>query len=220
VYTTLLTSNFIGRNNWDQRVWVGQIDEFRIYSRLLSDAEVTTVYNYAGESALLPAACADATPTCASQSKTKRCTPSGTAACCSAGYYFIEGTSTACQPCPAGTYSTDGSATACTACAPDTYSASTGATAASACVACQAGAGAAAGSTYCVPGQGLYPDTTSTTITHGGSPATASFVPGTTRQYFAFTATSGTNSIVFPSAVTPLVLLVGGGGEIMDFKFL
>jgi hypothetical protein len=46
-----------------------------------------------------------------------RCTPSGTAVCCGAGTYFVEGVSNNCGQCPSGTYGSGISAT-CTPCAP------------------------------------------------------------------------------------------------------
>ena len=45
----LLTSNFIGKSNWEfDGMFRGKIDEFRIYSKALSAADVTTIFSYQG----------------------------------------------------------------------------------------------------------------------------------------------------------------------------
>ncbi len=54
----LLTSNYIGRGNWNfvsDPFLVGRVDEFRIYNRALSARDVTTLYGYKGTKSQLPA---------------------------------------------------------------------------------------------------------------------------------------------------------------------
>jgi len=42
-----LTTNYIGKSNWDvDPYYNGAIDDFRLYNRVLSDSEVTSLYNY------------------------------------------------------------------------------------------------------------------------------------------------------------------------------
>lgn len=125
--------------------WTGAFDEFRVYNRALSSSEITTIYNFQGNTAstntvLMPLGCTISG--CTSPS-TARCLSSGSGICCAAGTYFVEGTTTSCLPCPAGTYSTTGGQTACTKCASSGYY-STSATSA-VCVACAAGSGAVGG---------------------------------------------------------------------------
>jgi hypothetical protein len=53
---TLLTSNYIGRSNWNwDPLLVGRVDEFRIYDRALSAWQVTNLYGYKGAESQLPA---------------------------------------------------------------------------------------------------------------------------------------------------------------------
>lgn len=58
-----------------------------------------------------------ACPSTCTGKNTSRCSSAGVSVCCSAGQFFVEGTSTACQSCAPGTYTLDGSGTACTGCA-------------------------------------------------------------------------------------------------------
>jgi len=51
-----------------------------------------------------------------------------------------------------------------------------------------------------------------TKIIHNGFPAIPKIVPGTTDNYFAFTSTSGINSISFTENTICDILMVGGGG--------
>ena len=74
------------------------------------------------------------------------CTSSGTAVCCGAGTYFVDGVSTACQTCPAGTYGTG--TTSCTPCPVNTTSVA-GSSLLSACTACPSYAWAGVGSPMC-----------------------------------------------------------------------
>jgi sugar lactone lactonase YvrE len=134
-----LTVNAIGRNPGSaNNYWTGAFDEFRVYNRLLSLAEVQAIYSFNADTntPVMSVGCTIAG--CAAPSSI-RCLASGTGICCAPGTYFIEGTSASCLPCPAGTYSTTGGQTSCTKCAtPNTYS--TSATSA-VCVACVAGTG-------------------------------------------------------------------------------
>ncbi|MBV5276774.1 hypothetical protein JZU56_02805, partial [bacterium] len=117
-----MANNYIGADQGLSAYWGGAFDEFRIYNRLLTNSEVSAVYNFRGDTntSTMALSCS---PTCSGTGVDGRCTPTGTPVCCAPGQYFVEGTSTACQPCPAGTYAPDGSATACTACGPGTLSA-------------------------------------------------------------------------------------------------
>ena len=139
--------------------------------------------------------------------QTLRCSPTGTAVCCSAGQFFVDGTSTACQTCAAGTFSADGSTTACALCPVNTFSVTAGTPS---CTSCISNSGSAPGSTSCVANSGYF--LPGAAIVNGGIAANASFVTGSMQQYFAFTATSGTNTIVFPVDVKARVLIIGGGG--------
>jgi hypothetical protein len=40
------TGNYIGRSNWADPYWNGNIDEFRCYTRVLNSTEITALYNY------------------------------------------------------------------------------------------------------------------------------------------------------------------------------
>ena len=137
-----LQTNSIGRNPGSASgYWTGAFDEFRVYSKVLSAAEVLSVYNFQGTSvntgtAVMSLSC---TASGCNAPSTARCLASGVGICCAPGTYFVEGQSASCVPCPYGTYSTTGSQTSCTKCStPATYS--TSSTAAS-CVACAAGTG-------------------------------------------------------------------------------
>jgi len=39
-------NNYIGKSNWDDPYWNGNIDDFRCYQRVLSSAEVTDIFNF------------------------------------------------------------------------------------------------------------------------------------------------------------------------------
>lgn len=163
--------------------WTGAFDEFRVYNRALSSSEITTIYNFQGNTAstntvLMPLGCTISG--CTSPS-TARCLSSGSGICCAAGTYFVEGTTSSCLPCPAGTYSTTGGQIACTKCSSSGYY-STSATSA-VCVACAAGSGAVGGvcvrdrvvtvgSSFC-PGGSYYDGTSSCIVCKAGKYAAA-----------------------------------------------
>jgi Concanavalin A-like lectin/glucanases superfamily/Tyrosine-protein kinase ephrin type A/B receptor-like len=112
----------------------GSIDDFRIYDRVLTDAQVNTLYQ--GRVGIYTpsfGSCPDTT-TCTTGSK--HCNSTGDKVCCVAGQFLRDGVDGTCQQCPLGTYSTDGSGTSCTSCSVGSTTASTGSTASSACVAC------------------------------------------------------------------------------------
>ena len=114
-----------------------------------------------------------------------------------------------CPQCRSGTYSGSDGSSGCLQCDVGTYSPA----GSSSCLACPNNSFSTVGSSACITNAGYYYPM-AVTITHGGSAATTSPVPGTIgQQYFRFTATSGTNNITFPVNVTARVLVVGGGGS-------
>ncbi|MBV5296614.1 MAG: LamG domain-containing protein, partial [Rhodoferax sp.] len=45
-----LTQNYLGKSSWSaDPYWGGAFDEFRIYNRLLTNAEVSAIYNFTGD---------------------------------------------------------------------------------------------------------------------------------------------------------------------------
>ena len=94
------------------------VDEFRMYPRALSQAEVSSIYSYNSTTttALMPVIC-----------------PAGT--------FSLAGAS-ACSACPAGSYAASAGLSVCVFCAPGTVTGSSvmGATTAPVCSSCQAGA--------------------------------------------------------------------------------
>jgi hypothetical protein len=48
-----LTSNFIGKSNWDDPTFKGKMDDFRIYSKALSAEEIELLYGYQGQYLLI-----------------------------------------------------------------------------------------------------------------------------------------------------------------------
>ena len=113
--TFTLPSNRIGTNNGGQAMyfWNRAMDEFRVYNKALSAAEISAIYNFRGDTytPVLPLQC-----TMTGCSGTVHCTPAGSPVCCTTGQYFVEGNSTSCQPCASGTYGF-GNTTACATCA-------------------------------------------------------------------------------------------------------
>jgi len=109
----------------------GYIDEVRIFNKALTAQDVQAVYSFRDYTnvSLLFATCS--MPSC---NGTVRCTPTGTAVCCYAGQFFLEGISLSCQACPSGNYSNDGSASTCFACPAGMYTGTSGV-----CTKCQAG---------------------------------------------------------------------------------
>lgn len=107
----------------------GWLAEVRLYRRALTPAEVLAVRSYTGVSATSSILTPCPSTGC---NGTIRCLSNGTGICCRSGTFFIEGTSTACQPCPAGTFG-DGGDTACAPCAAGTYSTAIGIATCTAC---------------------------------------------------------------------------------------
>ena len=136
-----LTFNYLGKNAWASSFWSGNMDEFMIFNRVLTNAEVQTIYNLQSQTGS-PTIFTNCTIACSGG--TVHCSPTGTAVCCTAGQYFIEGTSSTCQTCPAGTYGT-GSATSCTGCPVNTTSVA----GSSSCTACASNTWAGVGSPMC-----------------------------------------------------------------------
>ena len=137
---TTYTSSFLGQNQWTNGdLYRGQLDEVRIYSRAISASEVTSIYNFRGDtynpSIVLP---------CPNP--------------CGAGKYgfcYNNGTQT-CASCPVGTYSSVAAATssaACLSCVAGTYTAIAGT---AACTSCPANSWSAGGAVKCVANTGYY----------------------------------------------------------------
>ena len=95
--TVAFTSSYIGKSPWPDQAWGGAFDEFRIYNRLLTTAEVATVYSFSGDGD---------TPVMAQPCSV-----------CAAGTYFVTACNatvdTACVACPSGKYCLGGGSSAC-----------------------------------------------------------------------------------------------------------
>ena len=138
-----VSSNYIGESNWAaDNPWFGAIDEFRIYHKALTSAEVTALYNFRGDtySPMIMLAC----PNPCSAGTYGGCTSSGAQSCtgCPAGS-FSTGTgvltSSACVSCLAGKFFAASAGGTCTDCPAGTYSGTTGASLSSVCTLCLAG---------------------------------------------------------------------------------
>ena len=138
-----VSSNYIGESNWAaDNPWFGAIDEFRIYHKALTSAEVTALYNFRGDtySPMIMLAC----PNPCSAGTYGGCTSSGAQSCtgCPAGS-FSTGTgvltSSACVSCLAGKFFAASAGGTCTNCPAGTYSGTTGASLSSVCTLCLAG---------------------------------------------------------------------------------
>jgi hypothetical protein len=137
---TLYNNNWLGRSaTGSNALYVGSLDEVRIFDRALSIEEAGQLLRYSGDTytPVLPITCA---PSCSGATPYGHCTAAGVPVCCGSGTYFVDGLHTACQTCPAGTYGF-GNATSCTACAAGTSSAA----GASACTGCPANSFVSAG---------------------------------------------------------------------------
>ena len=136
---TTYTTSWMGQNPYSNELYRGQLDEVRIYSRAISASEVTSIYNFRGDTytpaIILP--CPNPCPA----GNYGGCTSDGTATCtsCPAGT-FSTGvgmvSSATCVSCGAGTYFAGG---VCTNCPAGTYSGTTGASLSSVCTLCLAG---------------------------------------------------------------------------------
>ena len=146
-----------------------------------------------------------------------RCAPTGTAVCCSAGQFFIDGVSTACQSCAAGTFSVNGGQTTCLQCPANTNSTPGSAlctcavgyyhnTTTGTCVQCDSSKSFSSGATACI----AFPS--NSTALNPVLP------PGMETEYtsdsyvYAVYAFPANGTITFPSAVKADILVVGGGG--------
>ena len=142
------TIRYIGRSSAaNDAPFLGAMDEFRIYNKALTDAEVSAIYAYSSNTttSMMLVQC----PGSCSAGQTKHCNAAGTAICCGAGQYYVDGSSaTACSVCAAGTFAPDGGLTACTTCAAGTVSVA----GAAACAGCPAGSTLQNGSCTAVAG--------------------------------------------------------------------
>ena len=119
-YDALLTSSFLGSSNtMTVRSFYGAFDEFRIYGKFLSIAEMTGLYNFPGNASapmiFLPC------PTPCEAGKFGGCLSTTARNCVSCGAgTFSTGTGmtsvSTCQACRSGTFFTGIGATACTNC--------------------------------------------------------------------------------------------------------
>ena len=129
------TSTYLGYNVWisagnnNDQLYRGQLDEVRIYSRAISASEVTSIYNFRGDTytpaIILP---------------------------CQAGTYS-DSTVTVCTACAVGTYASTTGTSACTACSAGSYMTSTGFTV---CTSCPANSWSTGGTGKCTANLGFY----------------------------------------------------------------
>ena len=86
--------NTIGKGQYElDYLWVGYIDEVRLYPKALSQAEVTAIYGYTSKvtTSMMFVACD--TTSCTGTGVTGHCNSAGTPVCCAAGTYFPDGAS-------------------------------------------------------------------------------------------------------------------------------
>ena len=148
VYTSYNALGRHGVSAANSLFWIGGIDEFRLYNRLLTDSEVSALYQFRGDTytAVSPIACAPGTysTTIGSTSYTT-CLPCayatgyGTATCsmCAPGMYMTN--NSICSLCMGGQYSTSSAATACSPCTAGKYSSGSGMNDTNTCTSCPAG---------------------------------------------------------------------------------
>ena len=142
---TVTTYNgaFIGHNHYENDLYRGLIDEVRIYSRAISAAEVTSIFNFRGETftpgIFIPC-----------PAGTFQDIPDGTACLqCTRGKYSLAAAAT-CISCSGGSISAVDGASACTPCGSGTFAG----TEASACTPCSPGSFSLAGAATCLPCSG------------------------------------------------------------------
>ena len=140
---TTYTGAFIGHNPYDNDLYRGLIDEVRIYSRAISAAEVTSIFNFRGETftsgIFIPC-----------PAGTFQDIPDGTACLqCTRGKYSLAAAAT-CISCSGGSISAVDGASACTPCGSGTFAG----TEASACTPCSPGSFSLAGAATCLPCSG------------------------------------------------------------------
>jgi len=141
-FTRLLTSNFIGRSNFNgQSVWWGALDEVRIYHKALSATELAALYAFRGDttSPMIILTC----PNPCAAGTYGGCLGDGAQNCssCAAGMYSSGTGQTSvstCQSCETGTFSLSGAST-CSGCLAGTYGTGLGFTSSGLCTACGAG---------------------------------------------------------------------------------
>ena len=138
--TTTYSSSFLGNTPYTFDLYRGQLDEVRIYGRAITQAEVTSIYNFRGDTAT-PGIILPCPATSCSTGSSGSCSTDGTTQCtaCAAGSYSGTLGLTTCTTCPAGTFYATTGASACTACSAGTYSGTTGASQSSTCTACSIG---------------------------------------------------------------------------------
>jgi hypothetical protein len=181
---------YIGRNGVASDVWLeGNIDDLRIYKTVLTDTQVTQLYQgRLGIYSTSFAACPDAS---ACTTGSKHCDPTGAKVCCGAGTYFRDGIDYSCQSCPLNTVSTDGSGTSCTPCAEGTYAVNR-----TTCVACAAGTASAGATTPVLNGGNVFNDVNGYVV----------------HQFLASNNATTTQTVYFAKDTVADVLVVGGGG--------
>ena len=175
---TTYTTSYIGQNPYTNDLYRGQLDELRIYSRAISASEVTSIYNFRGDTY----------------------TPAIILACsnpCGAGTYGVCTASGAqsCTSCPAGTYSTGTGMTTsggCVSCQAGSYATATGVTA---CTNCSANSWSTGGTSTCTANLGYYNLDDSTNLK-----AYYTFNPGALLQDVTGTTGSLTASASSPTA--------------------
>jgi hypothetical protein len=153
------TINLIGESNWQgDAPYSGKIDEFRVYSRELPPADVSTLYAWRGVGVcyLCPVGSATAAE---GQQACDACPPgayasaTGLTVCapCPPGAFTGTTGKTVCATCARGTYADAPAQSACAACSAGKYLTAVGATAACQCTVCSPGTYATSGATTCAP---------------------------------------------------------------------
>ena len=157
--STKYNSAYLVMNPWGTELYRGQLDEVRIYGRAISQAEVTSIYNFRGNTAT-PGIILSCSPVCAAGTY-GHCKTDGTYVCCGLDQFFREGTDQACQTCPEWTFSSGSGSTCaqctgsnsvclcpsgtyravdvCAGCAAGKYFGGTSASSSAQCVVCEAG---------------------------------------------------------------------------------
>jgi hypothetical protein len=120
------------------RGFVGQIGDIRIYSKVLTQAEITTLYNI--NIINTPASCL----ACPANSNSASSSSAITACTCNAGSTGPNGGP--CAACVAGKFKTLTGIATCTDCGAGTYSTAVGASGSSTCIACPSNSTSPAGS--------------------------------------------------------------------------
>ena len=111
---TTYTSSYIGQNPYSSDLYRGQLDEVRIYSRAISASEVTSIFNFRGDT-YTPGIILNCNPTCAAGTY-GHCLSNGSFVCCGRGQFFREGVDQACQQCVGALVYSNGSGSTCSVC--------------------------------------------------------------------------------------------------------